>query len=210
LSYFYVFQNQPALSTPLHNENELLQRLSRGDEAAFELIYNFYQAKLFLYIYPFAKNSKEETEEVLQDVFVKLWTRREALPAIGNFPAYLFRMARNQLFDLQKRKSRDAIAMKSIPDTGNELRSPVHETMIYQEYSAIAKKAIESLTKQRRRIFLMRFENDMSLDEIAGRLKITRNSVKNQLYEAVKLVKLYLKEHGELPMLLLLFSLRHL
>lgn len=178
--------------------------MSEGDDTAFESIYNFYQPRLYQYIYPFTKNSKEDTEEVLQNVFVKLWTRREALPAIRQFPEYLFRMARNQLFDLQKSIRRTALIIDDIPIIENEFRSPTYEHMVYQEYSAAAKQAIENLSDQRKRIFLMRFENDMSLDEIARILKIAKSSVKNQLYEAIMQIKRYLKKNGDMYILFLL------
>ena len=192
--------------TNLYNEKEMLLRLSEGDESAFELIYNYYQPKLFLYIFPFTRNSKEETEEVIQEVFVKLWTRREALPAIESFAKYLFRMARNQFLDLQKKRKDYEGAISGLPGKDNEFRSPTHENIIFNEYSAVAKLAIDSLSPQRKKIFLLRYESDLSIDEIGETLKIARSSVKNQLYEAVKQVKDYLQKHAELPVLLLLLA----
>jgi len=184
----------------------MLLRLSEGDGAAFELIYNYYQPKLFLYIFPFTRNSKEETEEVIQDVFVKLWTRREALPAIENFAKYLFRMARNQFLDLQKKRKNYEGAISGLPKKENEFRSPIHDNIIFNEYSAVAKLAIDSLSPQRRKIFLLRYESDMSIDEICETLKIARSSAKNQLYEAVRQVKDYLQKRGGLPILLLFLA----
>ena len=189
-----------------YNEKEMLLRLAGGDEVVFEWLYDNYQPKLFLYIFPFTRNSKAETEEVIQDIFVKLWMRREALPAIENFPKYLFRMARNQFLDLQKKRKDYTAAVNGMEEKGNEFRSPVHEKMVFNEYSAAAKKAIDSLSPQRKRIFELRYENDMSFDEIATTLQIAKTSVKKQLYEAVKLVKEHLQKHSELPVLLLLLA----
>lgn len=193
-----------------YNERELLLLLSGGDETAFGTIYNEYQSRLYLYIYPFTRNSKEETEEVIQDVFVKLWMRKEALPAIENFPKYLFRMARNQFLDMQKKKIGYQTAIKAQRHNQSEFRSPIYENIIFNEYTAVAKSAIDSLSPQRKRIFIMRYENDMSFDEIAGSLNIAKTTVKRQLYEAVTIVKDYLLKHGELPALLFMIVLTYI
>lgn len=181
-----------------YNEQELLIRLSEGDEPAFDQLYNYYQPRLFLYIFPFTGNNKVETEEVLQEIFVKLWIRKESLPAIQSFPNYLFRMARNQLLDIQQKHKKMAVAMGQMPAQSNDALTPA-ENMLLQEYTQTAKEAILQLSEQRRRIFLLRYEQDMSLDEIAAHLNIAKTSTKNQLYEAVKMVKTYLKENGGWP-----------
>lgn len=187
------------MSTPgPYNEQELLIRLSEGDESAFDQLYNYYQPRLFLYIFPFTGNNKVETEEVLQEIFVKLWIRKESLPAIQSFPNYLFRMARNQLLDNQQKHKKTKLAMGQMPAQSNDALTPA-ENMLLQEYTQTAKKAILQLSEQRRRIFLLRYEQDMSLDEIAAHLNIAKTSTKNQLYEAVKMVKTYLKENGGWP-----------
>ncbi|MDE3181938.1 MAG: hypothetical protein KGM16_00855 [Bacteroidota bacterium] len=59
---------------------------------------------MYFYLLPFSGNSYEDAEEVIQDTFVKVWTRRETLPAIDNFPSYLFKMARNRFPDGQKKR----------------------------------------------------------------------------------------------------------
>ena len=196
-------------STVPFNEREIILRLSEGDEAAFALVYNYYQPKLSLYIAPFTYNSKEDTEEIIQDIFVKIWMRRETLLAIENFQHYLFRMARNQFLDSQKKKKSYTVALNGNAERENEFRSPVHERMVFDEYSAVARKAIDTLSPQRKTIFLMRYESDRSISEIAEDLKIAKQSVKNQLYEATKLVKEYLQAHGDLPVVLLLLLFPH-
>lgn len=186
-----------------YNEKENLFLVSEGDEKAFELLYSEYQPRLNVYLLPFTNNSKEEVEEIIQDTFLKIWMRRETLPAIENFPSYLFRMARNRFLDGQKKRK---VYLSVIKDSRQEeeFRSSVLEGITFAEYSAAAREAIQKLSPQRKRIFTMRFEQDMSFDEIAENLQIARTTVKKQCYEAVHMVKDFLRAHGDVALLLMI------
>ncbi len=88
------------------NELLILQKVSEGDWDAYADLFNYYLPKLSQYIYPFTDRSREDTEEVIQEVFLKIWEKRKSLTAIRSFDSYLFRMAKNQLIDLLgKRRS---------------------------------------------------------------------------------------------------------
>jgi RNA polymerase sigma-70 factor (ECF subfamily) len=186
-----------------YNEKENLFLVSEGDEKAFELLYNEYQPRLNIYLLPFTGNSKEEAEEIIQDIFLKIWTRRETLPAIENFPSYLFRMARNRFLDGQK-KRKDYLSVINEPQQEEKFRSTILEGIAFAEYSAMAREAIQTLSPQRRKVFMMRYEEDMSFDEIAENLQIARTTVKKQCYEAVHLVKDFLRQHGDIALFLII------
>ena len=115
-------------------------------------------------------------------------------------------MTRNQFLDMQKKRKDYTIAMGGSSEKEDEFRSPVHEQIVFNEYSAAAKIAIGSLSPQRKRIFLLRYENDLSFDEIAATLHIAKTTAKKQLYEAVKLVKDHLQQHGNLPVILIILA----
>lgn len=182
--------------TPPYNESHLLIRLSEGDEAAFEELYRYYQPKLFLYLFPFTGKSKEITDDIIQEVFVKLWLRKETLPAIKSFHSYLFRMGRNRLADVRRQRKHISLTVET-SETGISGRG--EEKIYLEEYTEVAREAIKRLPAQRKKIFLLRYEEDMSLDEIADFLQIAKTTVKKQLYQGVKEVKQYLKENGEWP-----------
>lgn len=188
----------------LINETFLLAQTAAGNTDAYCKLYTYYTPKLYRFIYPFANRSKEETEEVIQEIFLKIWVKRHTLISITSFKAYLFKMAKNQLFDeFQKQKVRKE---KTDQHTylAEETTDAVDHKMIYAEYYAMATKAIADLTPQRRRIFELRTQNEMSIDEIATHLKISHSAVKKQLYEAVGLVKTYLYKNAGWPMLVIL------
>ncbi|MHB1178277.1 MAG: RNA polymerase sigma factor [Daejeonella sp.] len=188
-------------------ERALLEQVSLGDREAYAKLYAFYIPKLYRFIYPFANQSKEDTEEVLQDIFLKIWVRKETLTDLRSFESYLFRMAKNQLTDHRKRNlSRQNLVIKLMPGSETE-NATAHDNLVYTEYLLTAKEAVYKLTSQRRKIFEMRMQQDMAIDEIATKLNITRSAVKKQLYEAIFFVKTYLNYHTGWPLLVLWLSI---
>ena len=89
----------------MHNEKVLLRQVSRHDEIAFKALFEAYQARLYHYIIHIIK-SREAAEEMVIDVFLKIWQQRENLHEIESFDAYLFRMAFNKSIDFLRRAAR--------------------------------------------------------------------------------------------------------
>ncbi len=189
-------------NTELHNEKELLSRISKGDENAFVWLYEYYQPKLHLFLFPLTGFSRADTEEVIQDIFIKIWLRKETLPGINSIQAYLFTMAKNRLSDIRTRR-KEHLLQHLQPGSHTD----VEEKIQLDEYHAVARIAIDRLPPQKRRVFLLRNEDGLSLDEIAEKLDITKFAVKKQLYEAIKSIKDYLKNNADLniPILVLIY-----
>ena len=182
---------------PHADEQLLLKSISEGSWDAYTLLFNRYLPKLSLYIYPFANQSREDTEEVIQEVFLKIWEKREHLSAIRSFDHYLFRMAKNKLVDLlDKRRS-----IKDLHTKYAASRETFHcepeQDLIYSEYQETAKKAIEELSPKLRTVFFMSTRDELSLDEIASRLHLPKETVKKRLYLAGAFIRNYLRIKAE-------------
>jgi RNA polymerase sigma factor (sigma-70 family) len=191
---------------PSIDEKALLARVASGDSNAYAQIYTFYTPLIYRFIYPFTDSSKEQTEEIIQDIFLKIWMRKETLIDLRSFEAYLFKMAKHQLIDARKR---DQCLQKIIGQLGHEeesMSSPLDNNLIYSDYLNSAQVAISSLTPQRKKIFDMRTQQDMTIDEISGSLNITRSAVKKQLYEAIHYIKQHLHYHTGWPLLFILIA----
>ena len=176
------------------NEDELIKRLTKGCRSSYRILYSSHLYSLKQFILPFTGNDHLKADEIVQDVFVKIWEQRTKMSHVRSFEAYVFRMAKNRLYDLRKQQqARNAMLSKI--DFNNQSTS-AHEILVYEEYLESAKAIIEELTPQRKRIFLMRTETEMSIAEIAAALKISKSAVKKQLYESIRMVKSRLgKEH---------------
>ncbi|WP_143307666.1 RNA polymerase sigma factor [Chitinophaga vietnamensis] len=191
-------------------EELLLQRLAQGDERAFAHLYDQYQPKLYLFIFPLTAFSKQDTDEVIQDIFFKIWLRKETLTGVKSIQAYLFTMARNRLHDLRTLHVRQREMISTLENHQPLHHSEVQENAQFNEYTAIARQAINRLPAQKKKIFSLRNEKGLSLDEIAEELQITKFAVKKQLYDAIRFVKEYLKSNAglDLPLVLLFFFYR--
>ena len=180
-------------------EKELLQLLSKDDRSAYRQLYGNYLSPLYRYILPFANHDSLEAEGIVQDVFVKIWENRNKLAHIQSFESYLFRMAKNLLIELH-RQWQARHSMKSNLDSNRQSIS-AHEQLVFEEYYESAQTIIEELSPQRKRIFLMRTQTEMSIDEIARVLNISQSAVKKQLYEAIRMVKSRLNNEHDWPLM---------
>lgn len=177
------------------SEGDLLKRAVNGDRQAFTQLYTNHLTALYRYIYPFTGN-REDTQEIIQEVFATIWEKREKFAAVDSFRSYLFRMARNRVLnhirDLEARRRRHP-AVSVEHDT-----EQADHHLLYTEYYRIAMEAINHLPPRRREIFRLSTEKDMTLQEIADNLGISKSVVKKQLYAANDFVRGYLREHGHL------------
>lgn len=179
----------------LYNESELLLKVSQGDRQAFTRLYSTYLNPVINYILPLM-SSREEAEELIQDIFVSLWEKRESLYQVDSFQAYLFRSARNRYFThLQRLKTQEKI-YKTLFDSQNLQVTNADNKVLLDDYYRVATAAINKLPARQREIFLLRTETGLSLDEITTRLGISKSAVKNQLYAAISFVRSYLEQHG--------------
>jgi RNA polymerase sigma-70 factor (family 1) len=179
------------------NETQLLTLAASGNRQAFAALYTAYVAELHQYIFLFT-HSKQETEEIVQEVFVKLWENRSKLESISSFKHYLFRSAKNKLLDeVRKQQIRHRVLNELKRSAAIGERSTDNQ-VAYKEYYRIVQEAIEQLPPKRKLIFRLNTENGLSHDEIAHQLHISKPVVKKQLYLAYSFVKDYLKRHGGL------------
>jgi RNA polymerase sigma-70 factor (family 1) len=185
----------------------LIRALAAGDRTAYTRLYGAHLDSLQQYIFLFT-GDKETAEEIVQDVFVKIWEKRTRLGEVDSFPAYLFRAAKNHLLNHLRReqvRSRAFGHLQQRTESAPNGQDPLHQ-FDYRQTHALVRKAIGRLPRRRRQIFLLSTEEGLSLDEIAGHLGISKNVVKKQLYEGYDFVRTYLIEHGELPVYVLLIA----
>jgi len=161
-----------------YSDNELVTLLQQGSEESFAEIYNRYWVELYDAAYQRLKN-KEQVEDIIQDVFVKLWIRRAELN-INNAQAYLHTAIRFRVFNYVERdlvnesffEPFEAMATSGLTADQNVLEKELLD--LVQSY-------IEALPQKRKEIFLLHTRDNLSTKEIAERLNISQKTVQNQL-----------------------------
>jgi RNA polymerase sigma-70 factor (family 1) len=194
-------------NSTLHNDKLIFQRIAQGDAQAFAEFYEAYAVKLALYVARFL-GSELWAEEIVQDTFLKLWSIRETIGEIDNPPAFIYRMIANRAKDHLKRREHEIRLQQHIVRNFQQSNTNTTQDQLdYQQGEKLYRQAIQQLPTQRALIYKMRHELGLSYDEIATELGISRHTVRNLLNLALKDIRTYLAEHGDITgaLVLLLF-----
>lgn len=190
----------------LVNEPELIKRIAMGDREAFAQFYTAYLRNIYKYVLSICY-VEETSEEIVQELFLKVWENRESLVNVISAKVYLYQSAKNLLFDYTRRLQLESRILDVIEMNTLAGENYTDNHFIYKEYYQMAQHAIDLLPEKRKQIFKLRLNDDLSLDEIAVKLRISKSVVKKQLYAGVSFVRKYLYKHGEIVVLFLYLTI---
>lgn len=177
----------------LQDEKLLLKNIAEGDETSFRILFNRYHKKLYNHLFDITK-SKEVAEELVTDIFVKIWSGRELVLEIRDVEAFLKKVGYNKSMDFFRVAARNAKLQKAIErEMGYASEAPADVRLYDVELKQILQKAAMQLSPQRRLVFTLSREENLTHDQIAKKLNLSRNTVKNHMVEAIKSIKNYLK-----------------
>ena len=182
-------------------------RIKNGDEVAFELVFYKYKGKL----YDFVKRSlppSDDAESIVQDIFLKLWSKRNELDPSKSLNAFLYTMAKNEIYGhlrklLVRRKYTEELC-RSLQDSC-ESEVPQVE---YDEFRRLVRELIGTMPEKRREIFILSRHEGLSYKEIAKKLGISENTVDSQIRNALAYLKQNLRK--KFSMFLLFFQSKHI
>ena len=165
---------------------DILYRISQGDETAFEELFNSYFAGLLFFAKSFLKN-QQLAEEVVEDVFVRLWENRVTAIKIQKLPVYLYTAVRYASIDaLKKQKKFKSISFEDVGETTTFSYQPIEGTLISKENYEKISRAINQMPDRSRLIFRLIKEEGMKYKEVAQVLNISGKTVENQMNIAIK------------------------
>jgi RNA polymerase sigma-70 factor, ECF subfamily len=184
-------------------DEQIALRLSKRDEAAFEQVFKTHYKNLHAYAFTILKD-EDEAEEMVQQVFFKLWERLEHLSFSGRIAAYLYRAVHNESLNFIKHQKVKAGHQLHVAYSMKNESEQAQPRMIRKELENKFREALNELPEQCRTVFqLSRFE-DMKYKEIADKLDISVKTVENHMGKALKLLRTKLVDF--LPLLLILLS----
>lgn len=176
----------------MQEEKELVDRLSRGDMAAFRELVETYKKKMYYFALDMV-GDPADAEDVSQEVFLKAFRAFKTFKRDAKLSSWLYRIAYNASIDHLRRR---ALAPQSVEDTvldasaGGFGDSPSShnpaQTAEYRLFQVRVEKALEKVSSQERAVFLLRHYNDLMLDEIADTLQISVGSVKSYLFRCIR------------------------
>lgn len=168
---------------------ELVKLLRKGDIAAFDQIYNLYCHKLHQFVLRYLKQ-EEDAEEIVQEVFIKIWESRKKIDVHASFESFLFTISYNATISLLRKrlsesKSREYLMSAQQIQNANSVTDEVQ----FNELNAKVQSLLQQLTPRQKEIYILSREEGLTHKEIAKRLEISENTVKNHLVTTLKFLK---------------------
>lgn len=175
----------------IQTEKELLLQLSKGNEFAFREIYNIYHNKIVAFAFLLTE-SPYLTEEIVQEVFMKLWINRRKLSEITNFNAWLHIIAKNLVVDAMKKIAREELTKKKATiDTVTVENNDPSDYVAFREKELLLEKAINQLSPQQQIVYKLSREQGLANKDIALKLHISNKTVKNHLTNGMRIIREY-------------------
>lgn len=179
---------------PFHidEERQLVAQLREGSYEAFEQIYHRYKAPVAVVMFRLLK-SQTQVEDLVHDLFFKVWQHRLRIDPERPFSAYLFRIAENLVFDAFRKISKDKRIQADILES---MSSPsVNQTeisYIAKENNKLLHEAIKLLPQKRREVFVLCKLEHKTYEEVSKTLNISLSTVNDHIYKANRFLKQYL------------------
>lgn len=182
------------------NLEEILSRLADNNQAALEELFDYYYPKLFHFSKTFLKLD-DGIDDILQEVFVKIWMNRRNIKNSYTFESYIFTITRNQLLNelrsrLNNQKTRDRIFQSAVASEYLAL-----ETVEFDELAQRVKSLIEELPARQKEVFQLSRIEGLSHKEIAEKLDISAKTVEYHITQAILYMKEQLRAFGLISLL---------
>lgn len=175
-----------------YEEREILQRIAKGDEAAFRQLVHQFTPLLAPYILKFTK-SKERTQEIVQDVFTQMWLSRESLSQVNNFRRYLYVASRNHALNairsMMREEKRHLKWLQDQPSGVAENNSAPD----YSPYIGLVEEAVQQLPEQQKKVWDLCRVQGKKYQEVAAETGLSRETVKKYLQYAQASIAKYVQ-----------------
>lgn len=169
------------------DQSVLLRELSQGSELAFTTLYNQYKNNVYGTALKITK-SKILAEEVVQDVFLKIWQNHQSLAEISNIENYLFIIARNHIFDMIKKIARD-VSLENTVFQEDRSFNDTDTAVKDDQYNIILNQILDQLPPQQQKIYKMAKWEGLSHQKIGEDLGISTATVKKHMAQALKFIR---------------------
>jgi RNA polymerase sigma-70 factor (family 1) len=188
---------------PVHIEKLLFRSIAEHDETAFRQLFHLYYQQLYPLILKVTR-AQNVTEDILQETFLKLWISRDRLPEIENPRAWIMRIAYFQAFTFLRKKATHQKAVDKLSGRADteRLRSDVEEAVSFRNLQALVRRAVQQLPPQQKKVYLLSREQGLKTREIAVKMNLSEQSVKNTLVRALKFVREEVEKGGHIIFLL--------
>ena len=173
-------------------DQDLVTRIQQNEKFAFRQLFTRYAPRLYKFSYSYLK-SKEDVEELIQNVFLTIWLKRNTIDTTKNIRAFIYKITINAIYDLiRKRKIEHAFKNRTLlNNTGFEYQT--WNMVVKNELQQNVYKLVDHLPEQQQRVFNLSKMEGYTNDEIAIKLGLSKRTVENHLYKALLFLKQNIK-----------------
>jgi RNA polymerase sigma-70 factor (family 1) len=172
----------------LKSDGKLMKEIKADNMFAFDELYRKYSKRIYKFAYSILKSS-EESENIVQDVFLNLWENRHRVEKNSSIKYYVFTIAYNSAISILRKKARESQFfeyLKSLQDLNQE---PVNIELEYNELTNKLNDIIDKLPDRQKEVYLLHRVEGLKYQEIADRLDISVNTIENHMSRALKTIR---------------------
>lgn len=187
------------------NDTILVEHIRQGREQAFRELYDRYHRQMYYIAKKYVKDASL-AEDAVQDIFVKVWEKRDSLDPSKSIKGYLFTLLKNHVLNMIRDRKKQIVSVSDVPEGEFPQKNSTDEEMVYNEYQDIVERGLEQLTDRKREVFELKV-NGHSNAQVAEMLHISVRTVKTHYYNGSKFIRTYLKNHANIFLILMAVSL---
>lgn len=187
-----------------NEEVQLLNAMQSGSMDAYAKIYRSYSARIYVNILKMVKD-ENEAQELLQDVFLKVWTKRQLVDPQQSFRSYLFQIAKNTVYNFIRKRNLDRQVENYMKSHLQEGYCHIEEDLIIKENEEWLLKTIEQLPPRRQQIFRLCKIEGKSYVEVSESLGISTSTINDHIVKATKFIKESYQNTNNTVLLMILF-----
>lgn len=169
----------------LMSDAQLAACIKGGDHTAFETIFRRYYSWIHSFVFKILRD-EELTDDITQDVFIRLWSRRMQIDCSHDIRCYLFQICRNKCLDTLRAMKRENMVIVSLSDQDTPDKSTTEDRTAFRDTEAVIAQSISELPTQRQTVFKMSRYMEMSNKEIAQELGLSVRTVDKHIELALK------------------------
>jgi len=171
-----------------YTNEELMQEIKADNMFAFDALYGKYSRKLYRFGYSILK-SKEDSENLIQDVFLNLWENRHKVEKNASIQSYVFTIAYNSAISILRKKTKDFQFVEYLKSLQEIIEEPVNVELEYIELTAKLDMIINELPQRQKEVYLLHKVEGLKYNVIAEQLHISVNTIENHMSRALKTIR---------------------
>ncbi|MBB5634602.1 RNA polymerase sigma-70 factor (ECF subfamily) [Pedobacter cryoconitis] len=186
-------------------ESELLIKVSTGDQKAFTELFERHQTLVYDFSIKLTR-SKIQAEEIVQNVFIRIWLNRATIVNIENFGAYLNRATRNHSYTVLKKLAAQSNREVELTEQVVSGGANAEHLVLYNDSAKILKTVVDTLPPQRKLVYELCHEQGLKYEEVAAKLNISSGTVHTHMKLALKTIRAHFKHMDAMLLVIMLMK----